>query len=149
MTTYNDIPVNNPLVINQLTQEQFDNASSIAEDELYLVDPEFTGGKGLMTDNQGEIVEKQTITDTTSTTITLANAAAGTTYKYGTLTALTIVAVDTSDEEITIYFTADSTGISVSLPATIEYIGSTPYFEAGEKYVISILNNVLVSGRIA
>lgn len=149
MTTYNDTPINNPLVINQLTQNQFDNATSIAEDELYLVDPEFTGGKGLMTDSQGEIVEKQTVTDTTSTTITLTNAVAGTTYKYGTLTALTITAVDTSDEEITIYFTADSTGISVSLPATIEYIGSAPYFEAGEKYVISILNNVLVSGRVA
>ena len=149
MTTYNDTPINTPLVINQLTQDQFDNATSIAEDELYLVDPEFTGGKGLMTDNQGEIVEKQTITDTTSTTITLVNAKAGTTYKYGTLTALTITAVDTSDEEITIYFTADSTGISVNLPETIEYIGSEPYFEAGEKYVISILNNILVSGRVA
>ena len=149
MTTYNDLNVNSPLVINQLNQTQFNNATSIAEDELYLVDPEFTGGKGLMTDSQGEIVEKQAITDTTSTTITLANAVAGTTYKYGTITALTITDVDTSDEEITIYFTADSTGISVSLPATIEYIGSAPYFEAGEKYVISILNNVLVSGRIA
>ena len=148
MTTYNDTPLNSPLVINQLTQAQFDNATSISEDELYLVDPEFTGGKGLMTDNQGEIVEKQTVTDTTSTTITLTNAVAGTTYKYGTLTALTITAVDTSDEEITIYFTA-GTSIAVSLPATIEYIGSAPVFEAGEKYVISILNNVLVSGRIA
>ena len=146
MTTYNDTPLNSPLVINQLTQAQFDNATSISEDELYLVDPEFTGGKGLMTDNQGEIVEKQTVTDTTSTTITLTNAVAGTTYKYGTLTALTITAVDTSDEEITIYFTA-GTSIAVSLPATIEYIGSAPVFEAGEKYVISILNNILVSGR--
>ena len=79
----------------------------------------------------------------------MANAEAGTTYHYGTLTSLTITANDTADNEINIYFTADSTGISVSLPATIEYIGSTPYFEAGEKYVISILNNVLVSGRIA
>ena len=158
MTTYNDTPINTPLVINQLTQDQFDNATSIAEDELYLVDPEFTGGKVLATNNQGEIVETDTnvslierkvVTDLTSTSITLANAEAGTTYKYGTLTALTITANDTADNEINIYFTADSTGISVSLPATIEYIGSTPYFEAGEKYVISILNNILVSGRVA
>lgn len=137
------------LRINRLNQTQFSQAENLPVNELYLVDPEFTGGKGLMTDLVGDIVEKQTVIDTTSTTITLTNAVAGTTYKYGTLTALTITAVDTSDEEITIYFTADSTGISVSLPATIEYIGSAPVFEAGEKYVISILNNILISGRIA
>ena len=136
------------LKINRLNQTQFSQAGDLPVNELYLIDPEFTGGKGLMTDLMGDIVEKQTVTDTTSTTITLTNAVAGTTYKYGTLTALTITAVDTSDEEIIIYFTA-GTSIAVSLPATIEYIGSAPYFEAGEKYVISILNNVLVSGRVA
>lgn len=136
------------LRINRLNQTQFSQAGDLPVNELYLVDPEFIGGKGLMTDLVGDIVEKQTVTDTNSTTITLANAVAGTTYKYGTLTALTITAVDTSDEEITIYFTANSNGISVSLPASIEYIGSAPYFEAGEKYVISILNNILVSGEV-
>ncbi len=136
------------LRINRLNQTQFSQAGDLPVNELYLVDPEFTGGKGLMTDLTGDIVEKQAVTDTTSTTITLSNAVAGTTYHYGTLTALTITAVDTSDEEITIYFTA-GTSIAVSLPATIEYIGSAPYFEAGEKYVISILNNVLVSGRVS
>ena len=57
MTTYNDTPVNNPLVINQLTQNQFDNATSIAEDELYLVDPQFTGGKILVSTADGDIAE--------------------------------------------------------------------------------------------
>ena len=156
MTTYNDTPINNPLIINQLTQNQFDNATSISEEELYLVDPEFTGGKVLATDNQGEIVETDTnvslierkvVTDLTSTSITLANAEAGTTYHYGTLTSLTITANDTADNEINIYFTA-GTAIAVSLPASIQYIGYAPVVESGKSYVISILNNILVSGEV-
>ena len=156
MTTYNDTGITKPLIINQLSQTQFDNAASIAEDELYLVDPQFTGGKVLATDNQGEIIETDTnaalierkvVTDLTSTSITLANAEAGTTYHYGTLTSLTITANDTADNEINIYFTAGST-ITVSLPASIKYIGSAPYFEANRTYAISILNNTLVSGEV-
>lgn len=149
MTNYNDINVEKPLVANNLTKTQFENAVNLPQDELYFVDPEFTGNKALITNSEGNITERTKVEDLTSTSITLETAAAGTDYHYGTLTALTITAVETADVETLIYFTADSTGISVSLPATIEYIGSAPYFDAGKKYVISILNNILVSGRIA
>lgn len=156
MTTYNDNGITKPLIINQLNQTQFDNATSIALDELYLVDPQFAGNKVLATDDQGEIIEtgtdyslieRKVVTDLTSTSITLANAEAGTTYEYGTLTSLTITANDTSNNEINIYFTAGNT-ISVSLPASIHYVGTAPYFEANRTYAISILNNILISGEV-
>ena len=56
MTTKTETPVSK-LKINRLTQTQFDNASTIEPDELYLVDPEFVGGKLLETDSNGDIVE--------------------------------------------------------------------------------------------
>ena len=146
MTTKNSTELAQ-LKFNRLNQTQFTQAEELSNSEFYMVDPEFTGDRGLMTNTSGDIVEKPSVTDTTSTTITLANADSGTDYHYGTLTSLTITANDTSDNEITIYFTADSTGISVSLPDTIKYIGSAPVFEAGKSYVISILNNILVSGE--
>ena len=90
---------------------------------------------------------RKTITDTTSTTITLANAVANTDYHYGTLTSLTVTANDTSDQEIIIYFTAGST-ILVSLPNTLQYIGSAPVFEANKSYAVSILNNICVAGQV-
>lgn len=148
MTTYNDINVEKPLVANHLTKTQFENATDLPQDELYFVDLEFTGNKALITDSEGNITERTKVEDLTSTSITLETAIAGTDYHYGTLTALTVNAVETADVETLIYFTANSNGISVSLPATIEYIGSAPIFEAGKKYVISILNNILVSGEI-
>ena len=92
------------------------------------------------------VVAPAEVTDLTSTSITLANAAANTVYKYGTLTSLTITANDTSNLETVIYFTA-GTGITVNLPNTLETIG-TPSFGAGNKYILSILNNILVAGVI-
>ena len=148
MTTYNDTNIETPMTFNKLTVTQFNNASTVADDELYLVDPEFVGSRDLITSADGDIVEKGNVTDLTSTSITLALAKGGTNYHYGTLTAFTITANETSDLETTIYFTANSTGITVSLPATIEYVGNTPIFVAGKKYVISILNNALVAGEI-
>ena len=137
------------LIINRPNKTQFD-AVVPNKYELWAVDPEFVGDKFLGTDADGDIIEKNlrnTVTDTTSTTITLDNAVAGTDYHYGTLTSLTVTANDTSDQEITIYFTAGNT-ISVSLPQTLEYIGSAPVFEANTTYAISILNNILVAGAI-
>lgn len=137
------------LKINRLTDTQFEGATP-SNTELYLIDPEFQGSKFLGTNANGDIIEKDlrnSVTDTTSTTITLSNAVAGTDYHYGTLTSLTVTANDTSDNEITIYFTASST-IAVSLPQTLEYIGSAPVFEANTKYAISILNNVCIAGAI-
>ena len=146
----------NQLVINRLTKTQF-NSVSPSNTELYAVDPEFTGGKVLSTDSNGDVVEssidptkvvsRNTVADTTSTTITLDNAVAGTDYHYGTLTSLTVTANDTSDNEITIYFTAGST-IAVSFPNTLQYIGSAPVFEANKTYAVSILNNICVAGMV-
>ena len=42
--------VQNKFIINKLTKTQFDNAQDLSADELYLVDPEFTGNKILVTD---------------------------------------------------------------------------------------------------
>jgi len=55
MPTYSDTKVD--LVINKPTQSQFDGAAGLDPTELYLVDPEFAGGKALATDNNGDIVE--------------------------------------------------------------------------------------------
>ena len=137
------------LVINRPNKTQFD-AVVPNKYELWAVDPEFVGNKFLGTDEEGEVIEKplrNTVTDTTSTTITLANAVAGTDYHYGTLTSLTVTANDTSDNEITIYFTAGST-ISVNLPNTIQYIGSAPVFAPNTTYAISILNNICITGVV-
>lgn len=139
----------NQLIINRLTKTQFDGVIP-SSTELWAVDPEFVGNKFLGTDVDGDIVEKplrNTVTDTTSSTITLANAVAGTDYHYGTLTSLTVTANDTSDNEITIYFTAGST-ISVTLPNTLQYIGSAPVFEPNTTYAISILNNICIAGAV-
>ncbi|MBO7732890.1 MAG: hypothetical protein J6S67_10065 [Methanobrevibacter sp.] len=57
------------LKINRLTKTQFDNASSLSNLEEYQVDPEFTGGKILASNTDGDIVE------TDVTTATIANSA--------------------------------------------------------------------------
>jgi len=135
------------LIYNRLTKTRFQSATP-SDTELWAIDPEFVGNRGLITDANGDIVERVNVTDLSSTSITLANANAGTDYHYGTLTSLTITANDTSDEEITIYFTAGNT-ITVSLPASLDYIGSAPVFDANTTYAISILNNILVAGVVA
>ena len=145
MTT-TDTPASQ-LICNRLSKTQFQSATPSAT-ELWAVDPEFVGNKGLITNADGDIVERVSVTDTTSTSITLANANAGTDYHYGTLTSLTITANDTSDVETTIYFTAGNT-INVSLPSSIDYIGLAPYFEPNTTYAISILNNILIAGAVA
>ena len=144
------------LILNRLTKSQF-NSTVPDSYQLYLTDPEFAGSKILVTDSEGDIEEsnldptkvisRNTVTDTTSTTITLDNAVAGTDYHYGTLTSLTVTANDTSDNEITIYFTAGST-ISVTLPNTLQYIGTAPIFVANTTYAISILNNICIVGAV-
>ena len=55
------------LKINRLTKTQFEGASELSDTELYAVDPEFTGGKLLKTDSDGNIVEtNETIPEVTS-----------------------------------------------------------------------------------
>lgn len=68
----------NQLIINRLTKTQYENATSISLNELYLQDPEFAGGKILVTDANGNIVESDAsiqdvpavINNTSSTSIT-------------------------------------------------------------------------------
>ena len=67
----------NKFVVNRLTKTQFDNASDLSNQELYLVDNQFTGNKLLKTNANGEIVEAAigvndipaVIDNTTSTSI--------------------------------------------------------------------------------
>lgn len=47
----------NQLKINRLTKTQLDNAQSLSNEELYLTDPQFSGGKILKTDASGNITE--------------------------------------------------------------------------------------------
>lgn len=56
MTTQSEIATQS-LRINRLNQTQFSQAEDLPVNELYLVDPEFTGGKLLATDLTGDIVE--------------------------------------------------------------------------------------------
>ena len=146
MTTTSDTKVAQ-VVINRLSQTQFNNATSLENNEVYAVDPEFGSNRGVLTDSTGDLITKPLVNDSTSTSVTLDNAVAGTDYHYGTLTSLTITANDTSDNEITIYFTAGST-ITVTLPNTLQYIGSAPVFEPNTTYAISILNNICIAGAV-
>ena len=73
----NEKPLNQ-LKINRLNREQFDNADNLSNDQLYLVDPQFTGNKLLKTDAAGNVVESDitpsdipgVIDNTTSTSVT-------------------------------------------------------------------------------
>ena len=68
----------NQLKINRLNKTQYDNAESLSNNELYLVDPQFNGNKLLKTDASGNIVESDiapsdmpgVIDNTTSTSVT-------------------------------------------------------------------------------
>lgn len=68
----------NQLKINRLNKAQFDNADNLSNDQLYLVDPQFTGNKILKTDSEGNVVESDikpadipgVVDNTTSTSTT-------------------------------------------------------------------------------
>ena len=68
----------NQLKINRLNKSQYDSAENLNNDELYLVDNQFTGNKLLKTDDAGDIVESDiaptdipgVIDNTTSTSTT-------------------------------------------------------------------------------
>ena len=62
MTVQNDTTIDG-LVINRLNQTQFNNASTLAPDELYAVSADFTGGKVLVSTSDGDI-EESTINTT-------------------------------------------------------------------------------------
>lgn len=144
--------VNGDLAIKTLVQ----NGSIISEDKK---DPKRYVTALVQTANGKELcvktidiggsdnVKKPTIVeDTTSTSITLAEAKANTIYKYGTLSSLTITENETSDEEILIYFTSGAT-CTVSFPNTLQWVNEDILDpDANTKYVISIINNIAAYG---
>lgn len=127
----------NDLKINKPTRTQLENATTLSSDELYLVNPEFAGGKLLATDGNGDIIES---------TATEADAAAGGTAIQGVQvdgTDLTIdankkVNIDLTDYETkatiqtlsatdsitladnTIYNGGEQTALTIALPATVD-----------------------------
>lgn len=62
MTTKNNTDVQS-LKINRLNQTQFSQAEELPMNELYFVDPEFSGNKVLTTDLTGDIVEADVSVD--------------------------------------------------------------------------------------
>lgn len=94
------------------------------------------------------ILTPKVVEDLTSTAITIAKAEANTTYKYGTLTSLTIVEVENSPLPITVIFTTATNSPTINLPTTLESINLADGFEAEKKYVLAIENNIAVIGSI-
>lgn len=88
------------------------------------------------------------VEDSTSTTATIAKAEANTTYKYGTLTSLTVTEVENSPLPITVIFTTATSSPTINLPATLESINLADGFEAEKKYVLAVENNIAVIGSI-
>ena len=94
------------------------------------------------------ILTPKVVEDSTSTTATISKAEANTTYKYGTLTSLTVTEVENSPLPITVIFTTATSSPTINLPATLESINLADGFEAEKKYVLAIENNIAVIGSI-
>lgn len=85
---------------------------------------------------------QSSVTDTSSTSITLANANANTVYHYGTLDSLTITAADTSDLETIIWFTPSASLTGITIPDTLQPMNEfSPV--AGKLVRLSILNGTI------
>lgn len=95
-----------------------------------------------------DVLTPKVVEDSTSTTATIAKAEANTTYKYGTLTSLTVTEVENSPLPITVIFTTATSSPTINLPATLESINLADGFEAEKKYVLAIENNIAVIGSI-
>lgn len=87
--------------------------------------------------------QKVEVITSSDTSYTIANLTANKSYKLGELTALTITACETFDEESVIYFDSGSTATVLSLPNDVVQIGDTT-IEASKSYIISILNKIAV-----
>lgn len=86
----------------------------------------------------------ETITDNTPT---IANVQGNHIYNCtGTLTSLTLTAVETTYNEATIYMTTGAS-ITVNVPASVKTIGYTE-FSPNTSYIISFANNTMVIGEI-
>jgi len=85
---------------------------------------------------------KVEVITSSDTSYTIANLTANKSYKLGTLTALTITACETFDEESVIYFGSGTTATVLSLPNDVVTIGDE--VEANKAYIMSILNKIAV-----
>ena len=92
MTTYNDNAIDQ-VVINRLNQTQFDNASALEPNEVYAVDPQFTGGKILVSTADGDIAEG-TVDPTSIVTDVELNGTSIVTSGVASITAVTDVQQD-------------------------------------------------------
>jgi len=123
MTTFNDIGLTKT-VFNKLTQTQFDNATEISDTEFYLVNPEYTGGKYLVTTETGDVVEGPFVYNITDgdTVALQANAI----YNAGTIATLNLTLPTNGDMSFIsqISFTNNSTSSAVITPSTtMKWIG--------------------------
>lgn len=88
-----------------------------------------------------------TVETITGNTPTIANVQGNHIYNCtGTLTSLTLTAVETTYAEATIYMTTGSS-ITVDIPASVKTIGYTE-FSPNTSYIISFANNSMVIGEI-
>ena len=94
-------------------------------------------------DATSTIRQKVEVITSSDTSYTIANLTANKSYKLSELTALTITACETFDEESVIYFDSGNTATVLSLPNDVVQIGDTT-IEADKSYIISILNKIAV-----
>lgn len=83
-------------------------------------------------------VDGNTVTDTSSTSITLALAADNTIYEYGTLSALTVTAIPAAGDFI-IRFTSGATATTTNFPASMVFPEAFSA-EANTRYEINVSN---------
>lgn len=107
----------NDLKINKPTRTQLQNATELSNDELYLENPEFVGGKLLVTTQDGDIEESNEVPLTiqvlsATDSITLADNYC---YQGGEQTSLTIAL----PESATVGFVAQITFKSGNTPTAI------------------------------
>ncbi len=97
-----------------------------------------------ITDDDATSTLRQKVEVITSSDIsyTIANLTANKSYKLSELTALTITACETFDEESVVYFDSGNTATVLSLPNDVITIGDE--IEANKSYIISILNKIAV-----
>jgi hypothetical protein len=87
-------------------------------------------------------IKRKLVRNESATTITLATAVKNTTYRYGTLSALTIGAFEDSNEEIIIQFHSGATPTVLSLPS-MPIINPIPTILPNNWYEFSVLNGIL------
>lgn len=105
---------------------------NVATIDIFDIDSDDTVTKNTFKAQQ----EQFRVKDTTSTSITLASAAANTIYTYGELTALTVTAIAASGDFI-IRFTSGSTPTTTNFPASMKFAEAFAA-EANTRYEINV-----------